>query len=113
MLSRAVLLHAFSIVPFTLWPALIWHLLMVSDRMASLKRFQAKWAPVRRPEARQDKDLKRCAASAETGQPVPLSQSCPCPSPEPEDNHPTSISFEIAANTGPAAAPAVTREGGG
>ncbi|MEO1785826.1 MAG: hypothetical protein AAFR41_02270 [Pseudomonadota bacterium] len=44
MLSRAFLLHAFSIVPFTRWPVLIWHLLMVSDWMARL---------------------------AETGQPVP------------------------------------------
>ena len=26
-----------------------------------LKRYQAKWAPVRRPEARQDKDWKRRA----------------------------------------------------
>ncbi|MEO1787805.1 MAG: hypothetical protein AAFR41_12385, partial [Pseudomonadota bacterium] len=25
----------------------------------ALKRFQAKWAPVRRPEARRNKDLKR------------------------------------------------------
>jgi len=36
MLSRAFLLHAFRIVPFTRWPALIWHLLMASDWIAHL-----------------------------------------------------------------------------